>query len=309
MRGRGVFPRPLIPRSGATRDLMSSLSPSGFGMTRREELQKTPRRVNYIKAPQLKEDFVIFGLRACDMRALNLLDTFFKRNFEDNLYLERRKRSTLITLVCPMHWEECFCESVGSSPLLEEGFDIQIIPVKDRYIAQIGTEKGTELFKDFRKFFKPANNDDIRCLSELKKKLKSERPKFVLNKIYENLKQNKPNLSLWQDMAARCQNCGLCLFICPTCSCFTVNDRRKITGSDGRVRQWDACYFSGFTRMAANQDPVKSKEEMMKRKYVHKFLQQIDEFNMPGCTGCGRCNRVCVGNVNWLENLIKIEKE
>jgi len=38
-------------------------------------------------------------------------------------------------------------------------------------------------------------------------------------------------------------------------------------------------------------------------------LQQVDEFDMPGCTGCGRCNRSCVGNVNWLENLIKIEKE
>lgn len=262
-----------------------------------------------IKSPRLKEDLLMFGLRGCDARALALLDKFFKRNFEDNLYLERRKKSILIVLACPRYWEECFCGSVGSGPLLEDGFDIQLIPINDRYIAQIGTEKGASLLGDFRKFFKPANDEDIKRLSEFKKNLKSEKPKFDLNKVYKNLKQNRLSPSLWQDMASRCQSCGLCLFICPTCSCFTVNDREKATGLKGRVRQWDACYFRGFTRMAADQDPVKGPEEMMKRKYVHKFLQQVDEFDMPGCTGCGRCNRSCVGNVNWLENLMKIEKE
>ena len=53
---------------------------------------------------------------------------------------------------------------------------------------------------------------------------------------------------------------------------------------------------------------MRSDEEMVKRKYNHKLLQQIDEFGSSGCTGCGRCNLCCVGNVNWLENIIKIER-
>ncbi|NQV04833.1 MAG: hypothetical protein HQ532_04960, partial [Candidatus Omnitrophica bacterium] len=134
-----------------------------------------------IKSSGLKEDLLIFGLRGCDAKALVLLDKFFKRNFEDNLYLERRKKSILITLSCPRYWEECFCGSVKSGPLLEYGFDIQLIPINDRYIVQIGTEKGVLLLEDFRKFFKPANDEDIKRLSELKKNLKAEKPKFDLD--------------------------------------------------------------------------------------------------------------------------------
>ena len=59
--------------------------------------------------------------------------------------------------------------------------------------------------------------------------------------------------------------------------------------------------------MVGGQNPIKPKEEMVKRKYYHKLVQQIDEFGMSGCTGCGRCNIVCVGNVNWLANIRKIE--
>lgn len=262
-----------------------------------------------IKSPGSKEALLIFGLRSCDARALVLLDKFFRRNFEDNLYLERRRNSAVITLVCPEHWEGCFCETVGKGPLLEEGFDIQLIPINDRYIAETGTEKGGLLLKDFKRFFKKADDGDIKELSEFKKGLLAQEPRFDLSRVKESLRQDKLSDSLWQDMALRCQSCGECLFICPTCSCFTVNDREKATGLKGRVRQWDACYFRGFTRMAAGQDPVKNAKEMMKRKYIHKFLQQIDEFDMPGCTGCGRCNRSCVGNVNWLENLVRIGKE
>jgi len=47
---------------------------------------------------------------------------------------------------------------------------------------------------------------------------------------------------------------------------------------------------------------------MVQRKYQHKLVQEIDEFGICGCVGCGRCNLVCVGNVNWLENIKKIDK-
>lgn len=261
-----------------------------------------------IRVPSLKEDFVLFGARACDTKAINLLDKFFSRTFEDNYYLQRRKCCTLVTLACPQCWKECFCTSVGGGPLMEEGFDIQLIPLGNRFYVQLGSEKGVSLLEGFNGLFKPTDEKDEKELLKFKKRLKSEKAKFDLDKVYKNLKGNNAVPSLWEDIASRCQSCGLCLFICPACSCFTVNDREKTSGLQGRTRQWDACYFKGFTRMAGNQNPIASPEEMVKRKYVHKLCQQIEEFGMPGCTGCGRCNTVCVGNVNWLENLEKIEK-
>ena len=60
--------------------------------------------------------------------------------------------------------------------------------------------------------------------------------------------------------------------------------------------------------MAGGNDAVRNNQEMVQRKYQHKLVQQIDEFGICGCVGCGRCNLVCVGNVNWLENIKKIDK-
>ena len=192
---------------------------------------------------------------------------------------------------------------------MEEGFDIQLIPLRNRFYVQLGSKKGASLIKGFQDLFEPIDQKDEKELSKFKNRIKSEKAKFDLDKVYKGLKEERIGFSFWQDIASRCQSCGLCLFICPTCSCFTVNDRQRPSGLQGRVRQWDACYFKGFTRMSGNQNPIVSLEEMMKRKYVHKLCQQIEEFGLPGCTGCGRCNSVCVGNVNWLESIKKIEKE
>lgn len=267
------------------------------------------KTISSIKVPRPKEDFVLFGLRPCDTKAINLLDKFFERNFKDNCYFDKRKATTTITLACPKIWKGCFCTSIGNGPMIEDSFDVQLIPFNNRFYVEIGSKKGVSLLEGFKKLFKPADKKDEKEISDLKDKIKSEKQEFNLDKVRKNLKKAKAGSPLWRDMASRCQNCGLCLFICPTCSCFTVNDRQTATGSRVRVRQWDACYFNGFTRMAGNQNPIDSLEEMMKRKYMHKLYYQIEEFETSGCTGCGRCSNVCVGNVNWLENIKKISLE
>ena len=192
---------------------------------------------------------------------------------------------------------------------MEEGFDLQLIALRNRFYVQLGSEKGALLLEGSPKLFKPTDEKDEQELAEFKNAIKTKEAEFDLDKVYQGLKEDKVGFSFWQDIASRCQSCGLCLFICPSCSCFTVNDRQNLLGLQGRIRQWDACYFQGFTRLAGNQNPVAKREEMLKRKYLHKLCQQIEEFEMSGCTGCGRCNNVCVGNVNWLESIKKIERE
>ncbi|MHC4574161.1 MAG: 4Fe-4S dicluster domain-containing protein [Planctomycetota bacterium] len=251
------------------------------------------------------EEIVIFGIRSCDVRGIELLDKFYERDFEDNYYLDKRRRSVLISVACSELNEQCFCTSTGTGPVLEDGFDIQLIGAGDGCAVQIGSERGLGLFERYRDFFEPAVEVNVRQMLEQAKK---SGVKFELRKLYENLKGEKVKEELWADIASRCQSCGLCLFLCPTCSCYTVIDGVTPGGESRRSRQWDACYFRGFTRMTGGNDSVRSNEEMVKRKYTHKLLQQIDEFAMSGCTGCGRCNLCCVGNVNWLENIVKIER-
>lgn len=249
------------------------------------------------------EEIVLFGIRSCDVKGIELLDKFYERDFADDYYLSKRKRSVLVSIACSELNEQCFCTSTGTGPVLEDGFDIQLLGAEDGYAVCIGSEKGLELFNRHKSLFGPAVKVDVKGLLA---QAKEQEPKFELKKIYKNLKEEKIDAEFWEDMGERCQSCGLCLFLCPTCSCYSVTDRDTPFGESRRSRQWDACYFRGFTRMAGGNDPVRSRAEMMKRKYQHKLVQQIDEFGMSGCVGCGRCNLACVGNVNWLENIVKI---
>jgi len=250
------------------------------------------------------EELVFFGVRSCDVKAIELLDKFYERTFEDDYYLSKRANSVIISVACSQLNDQCFCTSVGTGPVLADGFDIQLIDVGNNYAVQVGSEKGLQLYEQYQDLFGAPIDVDV---EELVEKAKESATGFDLQRVYDRLKAGKVDERLWADIAARCQSCGLCLLLCPTCSCYTVVDRVTPQGENRRTREWDCCYFERFTRMVGGQNPIKAKEEMVKRKYYHKLVQQIDEFDMSGCTGCGRCNTVCVGNVNWLENIRKIE--
>jgi len=258
-----------------------------------------------IRTEDSAEAMVLFGIRSCDVKAIDLLDNFYERDFQDNYYLDKRRKSVIISVACSELYEQCFCTSTRTGPLLEEGFDIQLVPVDKFYSVQIGSEKGLELFEEYKGFFADGKKFNVK---EFMAKVKNAEPKFDLDNVYKKLRNEQVGDFLWDDIAGRCQSCGLCLFLCPTCSCFSVTDKTTAAGLQRRVRQWDACYFRGFTRMAGGNDAVRNNQEMVQRKYQHKLLQQVDEFGICGCVGCGRCNLVCVGNVNWLENIKKIDK-
>lgn len=263
-----------------------------------------PKSNESIAVGDESEDIVLFGVRSCDLKAIELLDRFYERTFEDDYYLSKRANSVIISVACSQLNDQCFCTSVGTGPVLTEGFDIQLVAAGGDYAAQVGSEKGLQLYEQYQDLFGPPTDVDAEKEFE---KAKASEAGFDLQRVYDRLKAKKVDDRLWADIAQRCQSCGLCLLLCPTCSCYTVIDRAMPQGRNRRTREWDCCYFTGFTRMVGGQNPIKPKEEMVKRKYYHKLVQQIDEFDMSGCIGCGRCNIVCVGNVNWLENIRKIE--
>ncbi len=271
-----------------------------------ESLFAFEEKLDSLKVVKEAESLIAFGLRSCDVSALHLLDSFFGRDFKDNYYFDRRDKLTLISLACPEPFEGCFCTATKTGPFLKENFDLQLVPLEESYLAQVGSPLGERFVDKYKTYFSPADKNSLEEAKGLREKALAGKPCFNLDRVYEQLKAGKVPRELWTDISERCQSCGLCLFICPTCSCYTVVDRENTRGEKRRMRQWDACYFRGFTRMAGNSDPVRSNEEMVQRKYNHKLWQQIDEFGMSGCAGCGRCSRACVGNVNWLDNIVKL---
>lgn len=248
-----------------------------------------------------KRPIIFFGVRSCDVRAVYFQDLFFTREPKDMLYWRKRNKSILISLACnkPPR-RSCFCVYAKSGPILEqgEGFDLQFVDLEKDYLAQIGTEKGKDLVKKYRRFFSPADKDALNkklilgenCLREFNQK-------YDLLNVYEKLKSL--NLSkIWQELGKRCTNCGGCEFICPSCFCFYHEDLKYSQNKGERLRAWDSCTFVGYGRMAGDISPHEKNSDRISRRFFCKLYNCYNWFSIFACTGCGRCSFVCPVNLD-----------
>jgi ferredoxin len=268
------------------------------------------------------EKRVIFGVRPCDISAMNIIDRFYgsatessydrshpNRKFQDTYYLSRRKNTVFISLGCNNPAPTCFCNSLGTGPFLESGFDIQLTDLGDRLFVQLGSEKGGNIVMRFRHLFETPKKEDHDDQYEA---LLTSHTKFE-QRINLELTRNKilsgeVTDSFWQWVAARCFECGGCVYECPVCTCFNIVERPEDTTSGSRIRIWDTCFFKGFTRMAGNSIPAEKKIMRTKRWWFHKLLYYPEQFQRFGCVGCGRCTIACPGRIDIATISKKIKK-
>ena len=59
------------------------------------------------------DDFVIFGVRACDARSFSILDKVFLADPVDTYYQSRREHGIVVSMACTRPEETCFCTSFG----------------------------------------------------------------------------------------------------------------------------------------------------------------------------------------------------
>ena len=55
------------------------------------------------------QPFVVFGMRACDVRAVKVLDQVFLTDPMDTYYAARREHGTIVSLACHEPDETCLC--------------------------------------------------------------------------------------------------------------------------------------------------------------------------------------------------------
>ena len=67
------------------------------------------------------EPFVLFGARACDVRALDVLDRVFLSEPADPGYAARRKNGTIVSIACARPAETCFCHAYGIDAAAPQG--------------------------------------------------------------------------------------------------------------------------------------------------------------------------------------------
>ena len=185
------------------------------------------------------EDFVVFGIRACDVKSFEVLDRVFLAEPVDTYYKNRREHAVLMSVACTKPQETCFCKTFGIDASEPEG-DIVCYKTDDALYMDAKTEKGEKLLKSLEKITEDA---DESAAAEQKNMIKERFSKLPLaNLSADKFGKDKTseffNAPEWSELSETCLGCGTCTFVCPTCQCYDIKDFNTGHGIK-RFRCWD----------------------------------------------------------------------
>ena len=249
------------------------------------------------------EDFVVFGVRACDAASFAILDQVFLAEPADTFYQARRANGVVISLACQRPEETCFCGAFGIDGA-EPGGDITAWQGEDTLFFRANTEKGQALLD--RLPLQEAGEDGAEAAKAKTRAILQRLPLRNLSTQgfgqAENLLDlfNRPE---WSELSASCLGCGACNFVCPTCQCYDIKEFDN--GHEVcRYRCWDSCMYSDFTMMAHGTNRPTQKERFRQR-FMHKLVYfPSNNDGIYGCVGCGRCLAKCPISMN----IVKVAK-
>jgi ferredoxin len=243
--------------------------------------------------PWDEEEQVLFALRPCDAAGLRRLDRVFLGEEEDPLYAQRRKLTTIVSLACDEARPECFCTAVGGSPAGTEGSDLQLAHLDETWLLRSLTPRGEELVQPSASNWPPASAEDWARLEERGKSVEQGIRRSPLPPEAAEVLERSFDDPIWESVGQRCLGCAICAYVCPSCSCFDVNDEGN-TWCGVRCRSWDSCTFAQFTRHASGHNPRPTPHSRYRQRVLHKFAYfPLQHRDRSMCVGCGRCVKFC----------------
>lgn len=264
------------------------------------------KNIDIIDTREECEDFVLFGVRACDVKSFEVLDRVFLAEPIDSYYKNRREHGVIMSLACNKPAETCFCKTFGIDASAPEG-DVVCWKTEDALYLEAKTEKGKKLMEGLQNVTEETDS----TAAEAQQKLIAERlEKLPLAKLsadaFGDGKTSKFfNAPEWQELSESCLGCGTCTFICPTCQCYDIKDFNTGHGVK-RFRCWDSCMYSDFTKMSAGQ-PRLTQMERFRQRFMHKLVYYpTNNDGMFSCVGCGRCIAKCPIQMNIVKVMKKL---
>jgi sulfhydrogenase subunit beta (sulfur reductase) len=248
---------------------------------------------------------ILFGLHACDINSIKILDLVFAGKFVDPYYFNKRKNAFIFGLSC-MPDEKCFCRSMGTD-YINDGFDLFFTEIQDYFMVTIGSSMGDNFTKEFSHLFKTVEDKDTDDYIKRRNiRAKSFKTSLEISDLPYILELERES-SVWEELGKKCLCCGSCSMVCPTCYCFNVFDKVSLDGNTGeRFRMWDTCLSKDYTLVAGGHVFRKNRAERVKNRYYHKQHGFVEEYGRPSCTGCGRCIQYCPTKIHVVEVLNKV---
>ncbi|MDO4523655.1 MAG: anaerobic sulfite reductase subunit AsrA [Eubacteriales bacterium] len=241
-----------------------------------------------------KKGAIVF-LRSCDLHAVKRLDDMYLDNGPEDYYYSRiREKVHFILMGCAQAFDSCFCVDMGTN--ISENYDASV-DVKDGFFyMDCKWQKLDTLLADYaveqRNVIPEHVEETITHVS-----------------IPENLDFRIGQSSLWREYDGRCINCGRCNFVCPTCTCFTMQD--IFYTDNGKVgerrRVWASCMVDGYTNVAGGGSYRQKNGDRMRFKVLHKVLDYKKRNGYHMCVGCGRCDDICPEYISFSNVINKLE--
>ncbi len=284
-------------------------SPKGFFFPQTEDLMKFKTAGKTIEIEDVRkesEDFVVFGVRACDVRSFDILDNVFLNSPEDSYYATKREHGTIVSLACTKPAETCFCKTFGINPAKPKG-DVTMWKTDKELFFKSNTEKGEAFMQKISAWTVDCGEEEVEAQKEKINEVMNKLPfKDLTTEGFGGGKTEKLfNAPEWEELSQSCLGCGTCTFVCPTCQCYDIKDFNTGKGII-RFRCWDSCMYSEFTRMAHGNNRLTQKERFRQR-FMHKLVYYPE--NNDGtfsCVGCGRCVAKCPISMNIVKVMKKL---
>ena len=268
------------------------------------EFKMEGKRIDVIDTREECEDFVIFGVRACDAASFDILDRVYLVDPVDSYYKNRREHGTVVTMACARPAETCFCGTFGIDATNPLG-DVTCWTVEDGYVFRANTEKGEALLASVSGLLEDTDSKAVEVEQEKVRAILKKLPLAGLTTegVGEGLTKELFDRPEWASLSESCLGCGTCTFVCPTCQCYDIRDFDTGHGIQ-RFRCWDSCMYSDFTKMA-HGNSRNSQLERFRQRFMHKLVYFPDNNDgIFGCVGCGRCLARCPISMN----IVKVMK-
>ncbi len=249
---------------------------------------------------------ILYGVRACDTYGIAYTDRFYLREFPDPNYGSRRAETTIIGVNCLKAGPHCFCTSIGTGVFSTVGYDLAFTPMGTYFLVESRTPRGQELIDQAPDYFLATDETILKDKEILREQVAESFPlKMDLTNLWDDMARSF-DADFWLDEANACIGCTGCTNVCPTCTCFNVVEEVTSPDLGKRVRYWDSCQSTHFTRNAEYHNPRDAVSRVRYR--IYDKLKYIEErFGYKGCSGCGRCTDVCPTYISIIDIIGKMQ--
>ena len=256
--------------------------------------------------------FVVFGMKACDVKGVEVLDKVFLAEPVDTFYAARRAHGTIVAMACHEPEDTCFCKVFGTD-CAEPSADVAVWMAEESLYWKAITEKGEALTEAVKELLTDGTLEDEQKLEKEKAAIRSIVEKLPYTDLSldgwdGNATESKFNSPIWEDLYKPCLACGTCTFVCPTCQCYDIKDYDTGHGIQ-RYRCWDSCMYSDFTMMAHGNNRT-SQMQRFRQRFMHKLVYfPANNDGMYSCVGCGRCVEKCPSALNIVKVIKAFQKQ